>query len=124
MSEPASETKLPPPYEGKGPLHCSFCLKSAGSVAKMIGGPGVFIYDPQPGSAPLAFTRHVVEDGGVGTVMFAQDGYESGGIGDGAEDDISNRFTAAFRKSGSAISGKTVDIEHPGSPPAGLRLIG
>ena len=29
-------------------------------------GPGVFVYDPKPGSAPLAFTRHVIEDGGVG----------------------------------------------------------
>jgi hypothetical protein len=49
--------------------------------------------------------------------MFAQGGYESGGIGDGAADHISNCFTAAFRKSGSAIGGKTVDIEHRGSPP-------
>lgn len=30
-------------------------------------GPGVLIYDPKPGSSPLTFTRHVVEDGGVGT---------------------------------------------------------
>jgi len=29
-------------------------------------GPGVFVYDPNPGSTPLAFTRHVIEDGGVG----------------------------------------------------------
>jgi hypothetical protein len=33
-------------------------------------GPGVFVYDPTPGtgsgSSPLAFTRHVIEDGGVG----------------------------------------------------------
>jgi hypothetical protein len=29
-------------------------------------GPGVFVYDPQPGSNPLGFTRHVIEDGGVG----------------------------------------------------------
>jgi hypothetical protein len=48
--------------------------------------------------------------------MFAQGGYESGGVGDGAADDISNRFTAAFRKGGSAISGKTVNIEHRSSP--------
>jgi len=48
--------------------------------------------------------------------MFAQGGYESGGVGDGAADDFSNWFTAAFRKGGSAIRGKTVDIEHRGSP--------
>lgn len=29
-------------------------------------GPGVFVYDPKPGSGPLAFTRHVIDDGGVG----------------------------------------------------------
>jgi len=46
MSEPAPETKLPPPYEGKGPLHCSFCLKSQHEVAKLIAGPGfIFICD-------------------------------------------------------------------------------
>ena len=28
-------------------------------------GPGVLVYDPTPGSTPLAFTRHVVDDGGV-----------------------------------------------------------
>ena len=45
MSEQA-ETKLPPPYEGKGPLHCSFCLKSQHEVAKLIAGPGnLFICD-------------------------------------------------------------------------------
>ena len=36
MSEPAPETTLPPPYEGKGPLHCSFCLKSQHEVLKLI----------------------------------------------------------------------------------------
>jgi hypothetical protein len=30
-------------------------------------GPGVLVYDPTPGTTPLAFTRHVIEDGGVGT---------------------------------------------------------
>jgi hypothetical protein len=46
MSEPETETKLPPPYEGKGPLHCSFCLKSQHEVAKLIAGPGfIFICD-------------------------------------------------------------------------------
>jgi len=45
MSEQA-EPKLPPPYEGKGPLHCSFCLKSQHEVAKLIAGPGnLFICD-------------------------------------------------------------------------------
>jgi hypothetical protein len=33
---------------------------------RALKGPGVFVYDPTPGSAPLAFSRHVVEDGGVG----------------------------------------------------------
>jgi hypothetical protein len=58
--------------------------------------------------------------------MFAQGGYESGGVGDGAADDISNCFAAAFRKGGSAISGKTVDIEHPAPSmrtDAGCRLL-
>jgi ATP-dependent Clp protease ATP-binding subunit ClpX len=46
MADPASETKLPPPYAGKGPLHCSFCLKSQHEVAKLIAGPGfIFICD-------------------------------------------------------------------------------
>ena len=46
MSEQPSETaesKLPPAYEGKGPLHCSFCLKSQHEVQKLIAGPG-FIF--------------------------------------------------------------------------------
>ena len=34
---------------------------------------------------------------------------KSGGVENGAADDISNRFTAAFRKGGSAISGKRSD---------------
>lgn len=29
-------------------------------------GPGVFVYDPTPKSHPLAFTRHTIDDGGVG----------------------------------------------------------
>lgn len=29
-------------------------------------GPGVFVYDPKPGTKPLAFERHVVDDGGIG----------------------------------------------------------
>lgn len=29
-------------------------------------GPGVFVYDPTPGTTPLAFTRHTIDDGGVG----------------------------------------------------------
>jgi hypothetical protein len=51
MSEPsdeasASESTLPPPYAGKGPLHCSFCLKSQYEVKKLIAGPGfIFICD-------------------------------------------------------------------------------
>ena len=46
----AAEPKTPPPlpaeYEGKGPLYCSFCLKSQHEVAKLIAGPGfIFICD-------------------------------------------------------------------------------
>ena len=41
-----AEANLPPPYENKGPLHCSFCLKSQHEVAKLIAGPGfIFICD-------------------------------------------------------------------------------
>lgn len=33
-------------YAGKGPLYCSFCLKSQHEVAKLIAGPGfIFICD-------------------------------------------------------------------------------
>ena len=46
MSEPATDSKLPEPYAGKGPLHCSFCLKSQHEVKKLIAGPGfIFICD-------------------------------------------------------------------------------
>jgi ATP-dependent Clp protease ATP-binding subunit ClpX len=50
MSDPAKqaaeEAKLPAPYAGKGPLHCSFCLKSQHEVKKLIAGPGfIFICD-------------------------------------------------------------------------------
>jgi hypothetical protein len=42
---PATST-LPPPYTGKEPLHCSFCLKSQYEVKKLIAGPGfIFICD-------------------------------------------------------------------------------
>ena len=34
----------------------------AGTTPK---GPGVYAYDPKPGSEPLAFDRHVIDDGGV-----------------------------------------------------------
>jgi hypothetical protein len=37
-------------------------------------GPGILVYDPNPGKGPLSFTRHVVENGGVGTEdLVAQD---------------------------------------------------
>ena len=40
------EPPLPEPYAGKGPLHCSFCLKSQHEVDKLIAGPGfIFICD-------------------------------------------------------------------------------
>ena len=47
MSEQATtDTKLPEPYAGKEPLHCSFCLKSQHQVKKLIAGPGfIFICD-------------------------------------------------------------------------------
>jgi ATP-dependent Clp protease ATP-binding subunit ClpX len=46
IDQKAEEAKLPPPYEGKGPLHCSFCLKSQHDVKKLIAGPGfIFICD-------------------------------------------------------------------------------
>lgn len=38
--------------------------KDPGRVPK---GPGVLVYDPKPGPGPLAFERHVIDDGGVGT---------------------------------------------------------
>lgn len=39
-------TDVPEPYAGKGPLHCSFCLKSQHEVEKLIAGPGfIFICD-------------------------------------------------------------------------------
>jgi hypothetical protein len=42
----AAADPLPAPYAGKGPLHCSFCLKSQHEVKKLIAGPGfIFICD-------------------------------------------------------------------------------
>jgi ATP-dependent Clp protease ATP-binding subunit ClpX len=51
----AAQPKTPPPpktdyvgndYSGKGPVYCSFCLKSQHDVAKLIAGPGfIFICD-------------------------------------------------------------------------------
>ncbi len=42
----ATTSTLPPPYAGKEPLHCSFCLKSQHEVKKLIAGPGfIFICD-------------------------------------------------------------------------------
>ncbi len=35
-------------------------------ASKRPKGPGVFVYDPTPGSHPPAFTRHTIDDGGVG----------------------------------------------------------
>ena len=43
---PVSKPQVSDPYAGKGPLHCSFCLKSQHEVAKLIAGPGfIFICD-------------------------------------------------------------------------------
>jgi FG-GAP-like repeat/FG-GAP repeat len=30
-------------------------------------GPGVYVFDPKPGTTPLEFTKHVIDDGGVAT---------------------------------------------------------
>jgi hypothetical protein len=30
-------------------------------------GPGLFVFDPKPGSSPLAFDRHTIDDGGMAT---------------------------------------------------------
>ena len=49
MPDPQPTTEkpeLPAPYTGKGPLPCSFCLKSQHEVKKLIAGPGfIFICD-------------------------------------------------------------------------------
>ena len=34
---------------------------------RMPKGPGIWVYDPKGGSSPLAFTRHIIDDGGIGT---------------------------------------------------------
>jgi hypothetical protein len=45
-ADAAAETEAAKAYAGKGPLHCSFCLKSQHEVAKLIAGPGfIFICD-------------------------------------------------------------------------------
>jgi ATP-dependent Clp protease ATP-binding subunit ClpX len=45
-AETPSKDELPAPFTGKGPLHCSFCLKSQHEVKKLIAGPGyIFICD-------------------------------------------------------------------------------
>jgi ATP-dependent Clp protease ATP-binding subunit ClpX len=46
MAAKPETPQLPPEYAGKGPLYCSFCLKSQHEVAKLIAGPGfIFICD-------------------------------------------------------------------------------
>ncbi len=46
MPADAAQSELPKPYADKGPLHCSFCLKSQHEVKKLIAGPGfIFICD-------------------------------------------------------------------------------
>jgi hypothetical protein len=48
-------------------------------------GPGVFVYDPEPASAPagapapLRFTRHVIDDGGVGCEDLVAADFDSDG---------------------------------------------
>jgi ClpX C4-type zinc finger protein len=46
MPDTAREPTKAHGYEGKGPFHCSFCLKSQHEVEKLIAGPGwIFICD-------------------------------------------------------------------------------
>jgi hypothetical protein len=30
-------------------------------------GPGVWVYEPKPGTAPVEFTKQVLDDGGIAT---------------------------------------------------------
>ena len=45
-------------------------------------GPGVFVFDPKPGSNPLAFERHTIDDGG----MACEDALAADLDGDGRPD--------------------------------------
>ena len=46
MAKAKKEPAQPDAYKGKGPFHCSFCMKSQHDVAKLIAGPGfLFICD-------------------------------------------------------------------------------
>ena len=45
-------------------------------------GPGVFVFDPKPGSNPLAFERHTIDDGG----MACEDALAADLDGDGRAD--------------------------------------
>jgi ubiquinone/menaquinone biosynthesis C-methylase UbiE len=47
-------------------------------------GPGVFVFDPKPGAAPLAFERHTIDDGG----MACEDALAADLDGDGRADII------------------------------------
>ena len=47
-------------------------------------GPGVFVFDPKPGSNPLAFERHTIDDGG----MACEDALAADLDGDGRADII------------------------------------
>ncbi len=38
-----------------------------GDATKTPKGPGLLVFDPRPGTSPLEFDRHVVDDGGVAT---------------------------------------------------------
>ena len=53
--------------------------KSGSSVPK---GPGVFVFDPKPGSNPLSFERHTIDDGG----MACEDALAADLDGDGRPD--------------------------------------
>jgi len=45
-------------------------------------GPGIFVFDPKPGSVPLAFDRHTIDDGG----MACEDAVAADLNGDGRAD--------------------------------------
>jgi hypothetical protein len=53
--------------------------KSGSTVPR---GPGVFVFDPKPGSNPLAFERHTIDDGG----MACEDAVAADLDGDGRPD--------------------------------------
>src|SRR5258708_7495195 len=71
--------------------------------------------------SPLAGAPHHVENGqvrgtnqnpGESTRLFTQSGDDVPRFGDSAANDLTNGVTAAFRESGPAIGGETINVEH------------